>query len=288
MWFNVDDKLHTSPARLMIPKRWRAHAIGVWCLCGSYSSDNLTDGYVPEEVFKEHGGTDAIRKYLTAAGFLREDSQVVLTAQHNRIRSAAEAQAERNRIANAVRSHRKGGRNGSDLGKQSDVTPLHGESSNGVTSQRGGNGSLNGSLTNPPPSKAELLPKSGTALARPTMEISRLCGNDPEPLPVPPPDRHIPAEANELVKAAVPASVWGNQKPRWGLLTQTATLLNGGADEGDVRAALQTWVSTPDVYPGHLPHMMTEVIKKRTNGRTLQGADKKAAGWQSLKRRDTE
>jgi hypothetical protein len=120
------------------------------------------------------------------------------------------------------------------------------------------------------------------------MDISRLCGNDPQPPQPPPPDRHIPAEANELVKAAVPASVWGNQKTRWGLLTQTATLLNGGADEADVRAALQTWVSTPDVYPGHLPHMMTEVIKRRTNGRTLQGADKKAADWQSLKRRDTE
>lgn len=117
------------------------------------------------------------------------------------------------------------------------------------------------------------------------MDISRLCGNDPEPLPPPPPDRHVPAEARTLVRQAVPASVWGNTKTRWGLETQTATLLNGGADESDVRAALQTWVATPDVYPGHLPHIFTEVIKRQTNGRTLQGADKKAAEWQALKGR---
>lgn len=45
-WFKVDDKLHDHP------KAWKAgtHAMGLWSLAGSWCSDNLTDGFVPDYV----------------------------------------------------------------------------------------------------------------------------------------------------------------------------------------------------------------------------------------------
>ena len=45
-WFKVDDKLHDHP------KAWRAGvpAMGLWSLAGSWSADNLSDGFVPEYV----------------------------------------------------------------------------------------------------------------------------------------------------------------------------------------------------------------------------------------------
>jgi hypothetical protein len=97
----------------------------------------------------------------------------------------------------------------------------------------------------------------------------------------------VPPEATALVKAAVPDGIWRNQKTRWGLVTQTATLLNNGSEPCDVQRALARWVATDDVRPGHLPHILTDVLKEQTprNGNgPLRGAGKKAADWQALKR----
>lgn len=63
MWFKVDDKLH---AHAKSRKAGKA-AIGVWTLAGSWSSDNETDGFIPEGVIGQWGTkSDAAR--LVAAG----------------------------------------------------------------------------------------------------------------------------------------------------------------------------------------------------------------------------
>lgn len=51
-WFKVDDKLHSHP------KRFRAglEAMGLWTLCGSWTSDQLTDGFIPEYIAEQMGG----------------------------------------------------------------------------------------------------------------------------------------------------------------------------------------------------------------------------------------
>lgn len=56
-WFKVDDKFHTSEPVKRIPRAVRMGAIGLWTLAGSWSSDHLKDGYVPEFMVEELGGT---------------------------------------------------------------------------------------------------------------------------------------------------------------------------------------------------------------------------------------
>lgn len=69
-WFKVDDKLHDHRK---IRKAGKA-AMGVWVLAGSWSMDNLTDGFIPADVLIRWGGrTDAGR--LVTAGLWYEDEQ---------------------------------------------------------------------------------------------------------------------------------------------------------------------------------------------------------------------
>jgi hypothetical protein len=45
-WFMVDDKLHSHKKRL----RAGIEAMGLWCVAGSWSADQLADGFVPDYV----------------------------------------------------------------------------------------------------------------------------------------------------------------------------------------------------------------------------------------------
>lgn len=69
MWFKVDDKLHDHRKSR---KAGRA-AMGVWVLAGSWSMDNETDGFIPEDVLSRWG-TKADATRLVAAGFWNPDT----------------------------------------------------------------------------------------------------------------------------------------------------------------------------------------------------------------------
>lgn len=64
--FNVDLGFYDSEEVLSIPRKIRAAAVGVWTLCGSYSANKLTDGYVSAEALRDRGCTPAIRAALMA------------------------------------------------------------------------------------------------------------------------------------------------------------------------------------------------------------------------------
>ncbi|NUO57263.1 MAG: hypothetical protein HOV78_11395 [Hamadaea sp.] len=69
-WFKVDDKLHDH-------RKIRAAGkapMGVWVLAGSWSADNLTDGFVPATVLSRWG-TRADAKKLVDAGLWHPDEQ---------------------------------------------------------------------------------------------------------------------------------------------------------------------------------------------------------------------
>ncbi len=51
-WFKVDDKLHDHHKANAAKKA----AMGVWVLAGSWSADNLTDGFIPARVLANLGG----------------------------------------------------------------------------------------------------------------------------------------------------------------------------------------------------------------------------------------
>lgn len=70
VWFKVDDKLHDHPkARKAGPT-----AMGVWLLAGSWSADNLTDGFIPAAILPRWGRPrDATR--LVEVGLWHADEQ---------------------------------------------------------------------------------------------------------------------------------------------------------------------------------------------------------------------
>ena len=62
MWFKVDDKLH---AHKKARKAGKA-AMGVWVMAGSWSGDNLTDGFIPAEFLALWGTRSDARKLVDA------------------------------------------------------------------------------------------------------------------------------------------------------------------------------------------------------------------------------
>jgi hypothetical protein len=70
VWFKVDDKLHDKPKTRQAKKA----AMGVWVLAGSWSADNLTDGFIPVSVLSRWG-TRADATRLVDADLWRPDEQ---------------------------------------------------------------------------------------------------------------------------------------------------------------------------------------------------------------------
>ena len=46
VWFKVDDRFHHHPKAIAAGPA----AIGLWTIAGSWSVDNLTDGFIPNHV----------------------------------------------------------------------------------------------------------------------------------------------------------------------------------------------------------------------------------------------
>lgn len=64
MWFKVDDKLHSHRKARKAGKA----AMGLWVLAGSWSADNLTDGFIPATQIGACLGTRADARRLVDAG----------------------------------------------------------------------------------------------------------------------------------------------------------------------------------------------------------------------------
>ena len=63
-WFKVDDKLHSHPKWLALPKGARA----LWITAGSWSSSQLSDGFVPKSVLVFLDGTTREAAALVDSG----------------------------------------------------------------------------------------------------------------------------------------------------------------------------------------------------------------------------
>lgn len=116
-WFKVDDKFHDHrKARAAGPS-----ALGLWMLAGSWCADNLTDGFVPDDVLPRWGarGFDvwAQADRLVEAGLWSRDSREGEEGhlfhgwedyQPTRAQVEANRAAARERMANA-RANKRGG-----------------------------------------------------------------------------------------------------------------------------------------------------------------------------------
>lgn len=120
--FNVDLGFYDSDEVLSIPRRIRVAAVGVWTLCGSYSANKLTDGYVSAEVLKQQGCTPAIRTALMSTTRAdRTPSPLWVDAGNGAVqftrwqkwqRTSAEVKAYRDAEAERKRKSREAKQNG--------------------------------------------------------------------------------------------------------------------------------------------------------------------------------
>jgi hypothetical protein len=67
-WFKVDDGYHSSRKVLQIPRRHRWQAEGLWVHAGSWASDNLTDGHIPDYIIAEWGPPKSALDWLVKVG----------------------------------------------------------------------------------------------------------------------------------------------------------------------------------------------------------------------------
>lgn len=128
--FNVDLGFYDSEEVLSLPRKIRAAAIGVWTLCGSYSANKLSDGYVSLEALRDRGCTPAIRAALMStvpeplwaeahAGGIQFTRWAKWQRTSDEVKAYREADAERKRKAREAKRNPTT----SDNGETSERTP---------------------------------------------------------------------------------------------------------------------------------------------------------------------
>lgn len=278
--FNVDLGFYDSPEVLSIPRRIRAQAVGVWTLCGSYSANKLSDGYVEAEKVREFGGTPTIRAALMATRDINgEPSPLWVEAHSGGVqftrwpkwqRTRAEVKAYREADAERKRNSRKAKRGTatSDNGELSGRTPngrppdVRPESSDPKTKTE----TETKTEKNISAHLAEHATDStgrGSIAATPGADLVR---------------EVIPREHPSAVQTA--------------LRIHAAAMINAGTEREIVKRALQLWLTKPNLGPNSLPSLVSEVIKTHAgNGRPgiamhangeLTAGEAKVAGWANL------
>ena len=88
-------------------------------------------------------------------------------------------------------------------------------------------------------------------------------------------------EARRMVLGNVPRHLLSNTRVRAGLEEQVQQMMADGCDPRGIILSLQEWANRPDAYPGHLPHIYTELLKARS-ARPRSTVTDKVAGWLEL------
>ncbi|MGH3499334.1 MAG: hypothetical protein ACRDQA_00295 [Nocardioidaceae bacterium] len=104
MWFKVDDSFHSHPKVMATEPA----ALGLWVVAGTWSSANLTDGFVPDYVLPRLAPDSAtLARKLVAAGLWTRTRGGYLFHDWNDYNFTAEEVAERKRLR--AEAGRKGG-----------------------------------------------------------------------------------------------------------------------------------------------------------------------------------
>lgn len=106
-WFKVDDSFHSHPKVLATSPA----ALGLWVVAGSWSSANLTEGFVPDHVFPRLlPGSEPLAKELVANGLWRRERggyRFHDWITHNPTRSEAIAARAKQSSGGAIGNHRR-------------------------------------------------------------------------------------------------------------------------------------------------------------------------------------
>lgn len=127
-WFRVDDSFHTSRKVKSIPARQRFAAIGLWTIAGSWVSQELTDGFVPDYMIKEWGATPKVVQALVDSGLWDREHDGFTFRSWSEY-NPSKARVERDRAASkarmeASRERRRGKSAGREVASE-DVAPQH-------------------------------------------------------------------------------------------------------------------------------------------------------------------
>ncbi len=118
MWFKVDDSFHSHPKATAASLA----ALGLWTVCGSWSGDHFTDGFVPDHMIPILSrGQAQLADELVNAGLWRRTKGGYKFHQwdeRNPTKSVAIASAEKKAsggaLGNHLRWHAKGGKQNPD------------------------------------------------------------------------------------------------------------------------------------------------------------------------------
>nr|WP_314143362.1 helix-turn-helix domain-containing protein [uncultured Rhodococcus sp.] len=92
-----------------------------------------------------------------------------------------------------------------------------------------------------------------------------------------PRSRPVPAEGWKLVRSTIPDT--HPQAVRTDLAIRAGALTKSGTPAETVEAALRLWLTKPNLGPGTLPSLVSEVLKTQQPTSNMGPASQKAAGW---------
>lgn len=245
-WFKVDDRLPTSRKMLRIPRPRRTASIGLWTIAGAWSAHDLTDGFVPDYMVEEWGGTLDDAGHLVDAGLWEHGErdgdtgfQFVNWDEYQPMKAQVEAKREYER--ERKRQQRRDG--GGKFAGQSTVPDLSHRDNPGTT---GGSPTVSDrDSTVPVPSRPVPSPSSAS---RATEKGTRV-----------PDDFTITEDMKAWAAANVPGVnlEWQTQK----FIDYFASLSGQRAIKKDWRRAWQNWMRTE--YERTAPQLQGKVFDPR-------------------------
>lgn len=88
----------------------------------------------------------------------------------------------------------------------------------------------------------------------------------------------VPIHAWTLIKNIIPRE--HSQATKTALALEASAMLTAGTPDDDVRAALELWLTKPNIGPRVLPHLLSDVLRARApNAPATGAATTKAQGW---------
>lgn len=278
-WFKVDDGFGSSRAILSVPRRARCQVAGLWTLAGSWCARELTDGFVPSYLPAEFGATKPTVAHLVKAGLWTEvdggwqfaDWEPNQPTREQTLTTRAQEAERKRKFREAKKFSAKTKPESSGKTKPqvnegaSDECPGGTSASVRPESQ----GESQGESGHPDPTRPDHIKRSTHQ-----GQSSHLGSADDEQ----PRGPAVDVTGWRLVRDEIPAE--HPQAVRTALAQQAGALLKSGTPAGDVQSALALWLTKPNLGPGTLPSLVSEIVRTRTRSPTTEGAaTTKARGW---------
>ena len=131
-WFKVDDGFANSRPVLRIPRKFRAQAVGLWVLAGTWCAKELTDGYVPDYTLEDFASTPAIAAHLVTSGLWEKAEDGYRFVGWNKYQPTKEqVLASRSEDAERRKRGRDAKRKASEQGKDESVREMSGRTNTG-------------------------------------------------------------------------------------------------------------------------------------------------------------